>query len=220
MAIGVSGRKLAELLGVSEKAVRKAEEAGRIKKLADGSYDPAQAQQDWHRSTDPARTKVRTSADQGPHLGPQGPQSAAPPVRTEEDARAALTLLKQVLQEEGAEDADGGIDFGKARTADMILKARERAMGIAKARGELVEIEVVGAAVEKAFSRCRARLLAIPGNLAQALTNEPDPHVVRDRLFAEVSKALNALSADFGPDPGAAGATAGASGAEGAPSSA
>ena len=195
-AKGVSKRELARILGVSDTAVRKAIRTGRIELLADGSIDPEAARAAWHRNTDPARAALAEPERDAP--------LAAPPIRNRDEARDALSLIKQVLQEEGDENVHGPVDFGKARTADMILRARDRAMNLATRRGELVEIEAVGAAVEAAFERCRARLMAIPGNLAQALTNEPNAHVVRDRIFAEVAEALNELSVDLHPGAGAA----------------
>ncbi len=77
----ISGRALAAALGVSEKAVRKAVEAGRIAKETDGKFDLAACRSAWDRTTDPARSKVRTSADPA-----QGPQSAGPQVRTPKSA--------------------------------------------------------------------------------------------------------------------------------------
>lgn len=73
----ISGRALALALGVDEKAVRKAVEAGRIKRAADGRFDPEACRAAWHRTTDPARSKLRTSADHA-----TGPQSAPAKVRT------------------------------------------------------------------------------------------------------------------------------------------
>ncbi len=73
-----SGRALALSLGVSEKAVRKAVEAGRISREPDGFFDLAACREKWGRTTDPARSKVRTV---GADLAP-GPQSATTKVRT------------------------------------------------------------------------------------------------------------------------------------------
>lgn len=77
----ISGRALALALGVDEKAVRKAVESGRISKEPGGKFDLAACRAAWNRSTDPARSKVRTGADHAP-----GPQSAAHKVRTSRSA--------------------------------------------------------------------------------------------------------------------------------------
>jgi hypothetical protein len=47
-----SNRELARLLGVSEMAVRRAEKAGRIKREADGAWDPAKVKAAWTTNTD------------------------------------------------------------------------------------------------------------------------------------------------------------------------
>ena len=49
----VSGRGLAEILGVSEGAVRKAKKAGRITQRPDGKFDPKCARKEWERNTAP-----------------------------------------------------------------------------------------------------------------------------------------------------------------------
>ena len=70
MSERLSGRALAAALDVDERAVRKAVEVGRIKRGTDGKFDLAEAREQWVRSTEPNRTKVRRSASS------KGPQSA------------------------------------------------------------------------------------------------------------------------------------------------
>lgn len=83
-------------------------------------------------------------------------------------------------------------DEGKRRK--VVAEAQLAELKLDTERGALVEIEAVGQEVDAVMSRVRSRLLAIPGTLALTLTNEPDPVVVRDRVFDEVSGALNELS--------------------------
>ncbi len=70
----ISGRALAAALGVSEKAVRKAALAGRIPLADSGFYDLEACRMAWGSATDPARSKVRTSADHGGPQSTPGPQ--------------------------------------------------------------------------------------------------------------------------------------------------
>jgi hypothetical protein len=58
--------QLAEILGVTEAAVRKAFKSGRIPRNADKSYDVEKCLLAWRTRTDPGRTKVR-SAHPEPH---------------------------------------------------------------------------------------------------------------------------------------------------------
>ena len=93
----VSGRALALALGVDEKAVRKAVEAGRIKREPGGKFDLAACRAAWNRTTDPARSKVRTSADHA-----SGPQSESHKVRTLRSAplpQADLGALWAIVSE-------------------------------------------------------------------------------------------------------------------------
>ncbi|KQP16536.1 hypothetical protein ASF26_01490 [Methylobacterium sp. Leaf93] len=68
-------------------------------------------------------------------------------VRTETEAREAVTLIARILAEEGMRDDGKGIDFGKVRTAELILKARQRHLDQAEQEGTLVD----RAAAEKLF---------------------------------------------------------------------
>jgi hypothetical protein len=80
---------------------------------------------------------------------------------TEDEARDAVTLIRRVLSEEGASSA-GTIDFGMARTAETILKARERELKLAERRRELVPLANVREHVNKAFVGYRQALQRIP----------------------------------------------------------
>lgn len=100
----------------------------------------------------------------------------------------------------GKPEEDGAvITEEEGRRRKVVAEAQLAELKLAVESGELVEIEAVGAEVDTVLGGVRARLLAIPGTLALTLTNEPDPAVVRDRVFDEISGALNELSgADFG----------------------
>ena len=62
--VGISRRKHTQHRGVSEKAVRKAIAAGRIRVETDGSIDPAKADVDWAQ-TDPAMQRGAQSHRHG-----------------------------------------------------------------------------------------------------------------------------------------------------------
>lgn len=66
-----SNRKLAEALGVSETAVRKALAAGRISREADGSFDIAEVKRQWAGKNDVAQAYLQPSDHEGhPSRGP------------------------------------------------------------------------------------------------------------------------------------------------------
>jgi pyruvate/2-oxoglutarate dehydrogenase complex dihydrolipoamide acyltransferase (E2) component len=121
-----SNRKLAEALGVSETAVRKALAAGRISREADGSFDTAKAKRQWAGNTDAAQQRPT-------------PKAGLRPVPA-----AALASLRETLKESGdpggAEPiAAGGPSFLQARTANEVLKAQERKLRLSRLKGELID---------------------------------------------------------------------------------
>lgn len=93
-----------------------------------------------------------------------------------------------------ADDAET-ISEEEGKRRKVVAEAQLAELRLAVELGALVEIEAVGEEVDAVLVRVRSRLLAIPGTLALTLTNEPDPVVVRERVFDEVSGALNELSA-------------------------
>ena len=179
--MGVSRRELARRIGVGESAVRKAIEAGRIELLPDGTIDPDRAAKSWARQTDPARSKVRT-------------KSTA--VRTEQDATDAVTLIRRILSEEGA-DSSGEIDFGMARIAETILKARERELKMAQRRKELVPLDRVREHVSRAFMGYRQAMQRLPSRHAAAIAAELgcDPARLEAAMAKAIREDLDALSA-------------------------
>ncbi|HEV7434345.1 MAG TPA: terminase small subunit [Pseudorhizobium sp.] len=106
--------------------------------------------------------------------------------------------LAQVLARVPAEQPGDVVSEDEARRRKIYAEAQLAELKLDVERGELVEISAVGEEVDAVFSQVRARLLAIPGALALALTNEPDPTVIRDRVFGEVAAALTELSSHTG----------------------
>ncbi|CAH1657111.1 conserved hypothetical protein [Hyphomicrobiales bacterium] len=162
--MGVSRRELARILGVSEAGVRKALSQGKITALPDGTIDPEAAREAWAKNSDPARTKVRSA-----RTVRTDPEQAAP--LDEGTAREAVNLIKRVLMEEGGAESTG-LDFDQARTAETILKARERDIRIAKLRKELVPLEAVRKHVNRAFTGYRQAVQGIPARFGAQMAAE------------------------------------------------
>lgn len=154
--MGVSRSAFARMVGVSEGAVRKAIKTGRITLQDDGTIDPDAARAAWAGTTDPARTRVR---------GTKPAPMPAAVVETEDDAREAINLIARVLQEEGAPELRT-IDFDAARTAETILKARERDLRMQVARGKLVDAERVGKVAFDVARRARDAWMNWPSRVA------------------------------------------------------
>jgi hypothetical protein len=123
-----SNRGLARQLGVSETAVRRAEKAGRIRREADGSWDPARVKAGWASNTDQAQQRPAPSG------GRTGEHRALKPV-----PEAALGAVRDTLREHGEPVSAGSMTFMQARTANEVLKAQERRVRLQRMKGELVD---------------------------------------------------------------------------------
>jgi uncharacterized protein (TIGR02217 family) len=137
-----SNRKLAEALGVSETAVRKALAAGRISREADGGFDVARVKRQWAGNTDAAQQRPAAKAGLRPVPA------------------AALASVRETLRESGdpggAEPiAAGGPSFLQARTANEVLKAQERKLRLSRLKGELIDRARATAQVFTPFFRAR-----------------------------------------------------------------
>ena len=127
-----SNRELARQLGVSETAVRRAERAGRIKREADGSWDPAKVKAAWASNTDQAQQRPKPSA--GERRGRRARMKPVP--------EAAVGAVRDTLREHGEPVAAGpgqAMTFMQARTANEVLKAQERRLRLQQMKGELVD---------------------------------------------------------------------------------
>jgi hypothetical protein len=179
----MSGRAAAAAVGISESALRKAVKAGRAGKLPDGTFDLEALKRQLKASTDPARTKLR--------INPHSTQS----VHTEDHAREAVSLVRKVLQEEGAESS-GTIDFGMARTAETILKSHERQLKMKERRKELVPLAAVKGHVERAFIGLRQAIQRLPSRHVASIAAEIgcDPSLLDAALSKAIAAELDVLS--------------------------
>lgn len=190
-AVGISLGDLSRRIGRDKGALSRAAKEGRIPRNDDGSYDEMAVRAAIEKSFNPARDKpllpiggVADVADNGE-------------VTTEEEAVAAVTLVRRVLEEEGRKVGDGGVTFDDARTAETILKAREKAQSIAKEAGELLPCDEVIRHVASAFSNYKKSLQELPSRIGAQMASELDCNVGDlDRVLTRViHEHLNSLSA-------------------------
>jgi hypothetical protein len=123
-----SNRELARQLGISETAVRRAEKAGRIRREADGSWDPVKVQAAWADNTDQAQQRPPRERTERPR------RATLKPV-----PEAAVGAVRDTLREHGEPVSAGGMTFMQARTANEVLKAQERRLRLQQMKGELVD---------------------------------------------------------------------------------
>jgi hypothetical protein len=126
-----SNRELARQLRVSETAVRRAEKAGRIKREADGAWDPAKVEAAWSDNTDQAQQRPAAGAK------PRAPKRARATLKPVPEA--AVGAVRDTLREHGEPVSAGGMTFMQARTANEVLKAQERRLRLQQMKGELVD---------------------------------------------------------------------------------
>ena len=184
-----SNRELARQLGVSETAVRRAEKAGRIRREADGSWDPAKVKAAWvgqYRSG---------AAAAGPSAGSEAAgrrERAMKPV-----PEAALGAVRDTLREHGEPVCRrAAMTFMQARTANEVLKAQERRLRLQQMKGELVDRAKAVAQVFRLARDERDAWVNWPARVAAMIAAEleVDPHQLHTVLERHVREHLAELA--------------------------
>ena len=183
-----SNRKLADQLGVTETAVRRAEKAGRIRREADGAWDLAKVKAAWAGNTDPAQQRREPSAGNGSR---RAARRAVKPV-----PEAALGAVRDTLREHGEPVSAPGMTFMQARTANEVLKAQERRIRLQRMKGELVDRAKAVAQVFRLARDERDAWVNWPARIAaiMAAELEVDPHQLHTVLERQVREHLNELA--------------------------
>jgi hypothetical protein len=180
-----SNRGLARQIGVSETAVRRAEKAGRIRREADGTWDPAKVKATWSDNTDQAQQRPRRQPSDQPR------RAALKPV-----PEAAVGAVRDTLREHGEPVSAGGMTFMQARTANEVLKAQERRLRLQQMKGELVDRAKAVAQVFRLARDERDAWVNWPARVAamMAAELEVDPHRVHTVLERHVRDHLAELA--------------------------
>lgn len=88
-----------------------------------------------------------------------------------------------------------GVDMDEAKRRKTIAEAQMAELDLARARSEVIAIGDVAQIVTDEYASVRARLLEMPGRLAQPLSIEDDPAQIERELRAAVTEALEELTA-------------------------
>ena len=120
---GMSERQYAAHVGLSRGAIQKAKAAERLVLYPDGSINAAASDARRAETTDPSKTRK-----------PPAPKLKPVP-------EAAVAAVGDTLREQGlaVPAVGGGTTFLQAKTANEVLKARERRIRLQKLKGELIE---------------------------------------------------------------------------------
>ena len=169
--------------GVSDTAVRKAIQSGRISLDSDGRIDPQRADAQWSVNTDAAQQRKATPQR-------EVPQEAVASVRE------ALSSPHSPLAGMGAGvAAAGGTTLMQAKTANEVLKAQTNKVRLARLKGELVEKDQAVAHVFRMARAERDAWLNWPARVAAQMASElgADGHALHVLLEKAVRDQLTAL---------------------------
>ena len=168
--MGLSIRAYARHRGVTDTAVRKAIQTGRITPEADGTLDPEQADRDWARNTESPRA---------------GTQQRAARVKTPDLSGGG----------EGASSGQGGTSLLQARTVNEVVKAQTNKVRLQRLKGELVDRSEAIAHVFKLARTERDAWLNWPSRVSALLASELeiDPHLLHVALENAIREHLQEL---------------------------
>jgi hypothetical protein len=172
-----SNRELARQLGVSETAVRRAEQAGRIRREADGSWDLGKVRAAWSGNND--RSQQRRG------------HPTVKPV-----PEAAVGAVRETLREHGEAPLAGAMTFMQARTANEVLKAQERRVRLQRMKGELVDRAKAVAQVFRLARDERDAWVNWPARVSAMIAAEleVDPHQAHTVLERHALEHLSELA--------------------------
>lgn len=185
---GITLAEFARRMGVSKQAVHKMVKSGFIPRREDGLLDEDEARSAYIRNVDPMRRKAGK--------GDEAELPEVTAVKTLDDAAEAISLIRRVLAEEGR-GMDGPPSYDDVRTAETILKARERAQAIALNEEELIRKLPVMRHVEEAFAAYRKELQSLPARYGAQIAAEAgcDVAALDLALSKVIREHLDGLSA-------------------------
>ncbi|KAB1069247.1 hypothetical protein [Methylobacterium planeticum] len=190
MAEGLSLSELARQLGRAKSGLHKLAAKGQIPKRADGTFDLDAVRAALAANTDPARQPGAFTPVHEPENRERDAPPAAIVAQASAEAQLATTRIREILMAEGVE-TDGSLTFNHARTAEKIVQTWQRDQAHAEAQGRLIDAEVAGRRWDDEIVKLRARLLAIPGDVALELSHLTKHDVsVIDRIVRDVMTAI------------------------------
>lgn len=177
----VSRRAYARMRGVSEKAVRKAIDAGKIP-LVDGMIDPVVADASWSRNRDGGQqSKLAEAITGSAAAGEQGTTGAADPVASSD------TPARREPETQTAPLTQARIEQVQVTTAIREITRK-------KLEGDLLEREEVERTWGELFQAVKDRLRLIPDNIGDVLAGTSDAAECRSIVMKEILDALSAAS--------------------------
>jgi hypothetical protein len=157
--------------------MHKLAKSGQIPQLPNGRYDLAAVQKALAENIEPSRQRRVHPAKRGSgeRLGEQAKTGvntpAAKPIATLADAAEAVQLIRHILEEEGVK-VGAAVDFQGARTAELILKTRERWLKIEVEEGRLCDTQTVHSEAFRMARATRDQFQNWPSQVGALIANE------------------------------------------------
>ena len=172
--MGLSIRAYARHRGVTDTAVHKAIQSGRITPDPDGTIDPDRADRDWARNTENPRS---------------GTQQQAPRVK-----------VPELGGDSSSQSGGGSTSLLQARTVNEVVKAQTNKVRLSRLKGELVDRSQALAQVFKLARTERDAWLNWPSRVSALLAAElnVDPQTLHIALENAVREHLQELG-EFRP---------------------
>ena len=182
--IGIS--ELGRRLGRSERQLRRLADAGKIPRTPDRKFDEGQVRKALGERARNSKLPYRHRPLKEPAL-----TGRTPPVRTRADARAAVSLIREVLAEEGR-PITGRPTFDDVRTVETVLKSRERALKLEQRRSDLISKDWAKQAAFAFMRQERDALILLPSRISATLAAELncDSHALEAALNREIAAHL------------------------------
>lgn len=92
------------------------------------------------------------------------------------------------------EKSEAKVEFDEAKRRKMLAEAEKTELEVQVRKGELVEVDEIGKAVESDYMNLRAKLLAIPSSLAPILEVATTAIEIKNCLEDAINEALSELS--------------------------
>lgn len=192
-------REAARRLGVSDTAVRKAIDTGRVK-VAGKNPNNNRPLLAWPECRD--QWLANSDSSKRSHVGGTGTSperkkyAKTPP---EVDLPTSNRMDESPTFNDGGDGPKSGRggDYAKARAAREVYQAKLAKLEFDERSGKLVQADVVRVEAFKTHRRVRDAMLNIPDRCSPHLAAMTDPAEVHAYLLGEVNAALRQLSADI-----------------------
>lgn len=171
--MGLSIRGYAAHRGCSKSAVMKAIQDGRITREADGRIDPAKADSQWKRNSDPIQVEAQNT--RRPH---------------EQDKPTAKPKREAAADNSSSE----GLTYIQSRAIRELYVARLRKLEYEEKASRLVPVEKITVRWFNLARQLRDQLMTVPNRIDAIVAAEGDRFKVNQIIAEEITRVLEEFS--------------------------